>query len=213
LVLQTKGKKGWFWYIPLHDGTVSVGVVASYDFLFKNRASTELEAIYNEELDRCPAVKERIVNAKRAAPFRAAKEYTYRSRQVAGDGWVLIGDAFGFLDPLYSSGVLLALKSSELAADAITEGLAKGDTSAAQLGNWSENYIRGMDRMRRLVFEYYDGLSFGRFVKRYPHLKGPITDLLIGDLFRDELDEVLEKIDEFRAELAAQGKTPIAVAD
>jgi flavin-dependent dehydrogenase len=213
IVLQTKGKKGWFWYIPLHDNTISVGVVASYDYLFKNRESTDLEAIYNEEVERCPAVKQRIANAKRAAPFRAAKEYSYRSRQVAGDGWVLAGDALGFLDPLYSSGVLLALKSSSLAADAITEGLAKGDTSTAQLGHWGEDYFRGMDRMRRLVCEYYDGLSFGRFVKRYPHLKGPLTDLLIGDLFKDELDEVFEKIDEFRADLAAKGQAPIAVAD
>ena len=58
--------------------------------------------------------------------------------QVAGDGWVLVGDAFGFLDPLYSSGVLLALKSGELAADAIAEGLKKNDVSAAQLGKWGD---------------------------------------------------------------------------
>ena len=63
--------------------------------------------------------------------FRATKEYSYRSTQAAGDGWVLVGDAFGFLDPLYSSGVLLALKSGQLAADAVVEGLAKSDTSAA----------------------------------------------------------------------------------
>ena len=59
---------------------------------------------------------------------------------MAGDGWVLVGDAFGFLDPLYSSGVLLALKSGQLAADAIVEGLAKGDTSAAQLGAWGDDF-------------------------------------------------------------------------
>ena len=88
---------------------------------------------------------------------------------MAGDGWVLVGDAFGFLDPLYSSGVLLALKSGELAADAIAEGLAKGDLSAAQLGKWGPAFNQGVDRMRRLVCEYYDGFSFGRFVKHYPN--------------------------------------------
>ena len=90
---------------------------------------------------------------------------------MAGDGWVLVGDAFGFLDPLYSSGVLLALKSGELAADAIGEGLAKGDTSAAQLGKWGPAFNEGVDRMRRLVCEYYDGFSFGKFVKSFPHLQ------------------------------------------
>ena len=75
---------------------------------------------------------------------------------------MLVGDAFGFLDPLYSSGVLLALKSGELAADAIVDGLAKGDTSAAQLGAWGANFNSGVDRMRRLVCEYYDGLQLRR---------------------------------------------------
>ena len=101
-----------------------------------------------------------------------------------------MGDAFGFLDPLYSSGVLLALKSGELAADAICEGLEKGDTSSAQLGKWGPGFDEGVDRMRRLVCEYYDGFSFGKFVKSYPHLRGKVTDLLIGDLFHDGVDEV-----------------------
>src|SRR5437867_2097318 len=140
LVLQTQGKQGWFWYIPLHNNIVSVGVVAAYDYLFKDRPGRDHEAIYFEEVDRCPGVKERIAPGRRVAPFRAAKEYSYRSRRAAGDGWVLVGDAFGFLDPLYSSGVLLALRSGEMAADAITEGLARGDTSARQLGKWETQF-------------------------------------------------------------------------
>jgi flavin-dependent dehydrogenase len=190
LVVQTQGKNGWFWYIPQHNNVVSVGVVASYDYLFQNRPERDHEAIYFAEVDRCPGIKPRIAGARRVAPFRAAKEYSYRSRQAAGDGWVLVGDAFGFLDPLYSSGVLLALTSGSMAADAVAEGLAKGDTSAAQFGKWEGQFVRGMDRMRRLVCEYYGGFSFGRFVRRYPQYKGHLTDLLIGDLFRDDVDEV-----------------------
>jgi flavin-dependent dehydrogenase len=200
LVLQTQGKNGWFWYIPQHNNVVSVGVVAAYDYLFKNRSDRDHEAIYFEEVERCPVVKERIASARRVEPFRAAKEYSYRSTQVAGDGWVLVGDAFGFLDPLYSSGVLLALKSGSMAADAIVEGLQRGDLSAAQLGKWGPAFTQGMDRMRRLVCEYYDGFSFGRFVRRYPHFKGHLTDLLIGDLFKDEVDEVVGPMESMRRE-------------
>jgi flavin-dependent dehydrogenase len=196
VVLQVQGKAGWFWYIPLHDNIISVGVVADQSYLFKNRDSKEFEAIYQAEVDKCPAVKQRISLGKRVAPYRAAKEYSYRSRRAAGNGWVLVGDAFGFLDPLYSSGVLLALKSGELAADAVCEGLEKGDTSAAQLGSWEADYVRGMDRMRSLVCAYYKGFSFGKFVSQHPHRKGDITDLLIGDLFRPELDETLDLIKE-----------------
>src|SRR5207253_10394032 len=127
VVIQTQGKQGWFWYIPQHNNIVSVGVVAGYDYLFKDRPGKDHEAIYFEEVERCPGVKVRIAPGRRVAPFRAAKEYSYRSRKAAGDGWVLVGDAFGFLDPLYSSGVLLALKSGSMAADAVVEGLQKND--------------------------------------------------------------------------------------
>ncbi len=188
MVIQTTNKHGWWWYIPQHDNTISVGVVAPFDYLFKDRGSHE--QTYNEEVEACPAVKDRVSIGKRVTGFFATKDYSYRSKQVAGNGWVLIGDAFGFLDPLYSSGVLLALKSGELAADAIAEGLTKGDVSAAQLGRWGDIFNRGVDRMRRLVCEYYDGFSFGKFVKAYPHLKGKVTDLLIGDLFEDHVDQV-----------------------
>jgi flavin-dependent dehydrogenase len=210
LVMQTRGKTGWFWYIPLQDDVVSVGVVAPYELLFKGRDSKDLERIYFEEADRCPGVQPRIATAERVAPFRAAKEYSYRSRQVAGDGWVLVGDAFGFLDPLYSSGILLALRSGAGAADAICEGLARGDTSMAQLGKWGPAFIEGMDRMRRLVCEFYDGLNFGRFARKHPDRKGLITDILIGDLFRDDIDALWPLMDELKAEQSAESAAAAA---
>ena len=188
MVLQTTSKNGWFWYIPLHNNIVSVGVVAPFDYLFKNRGS--YPDTYAEEVERCPSVKERVSSARRVTGHFATKDYSYRSKQVAGDGWVLVGDAFGFLDPLYSSGVLLALKSGQLAAEAILDGLERGDTSAAQLGRWGESFNEGVDRMRRLVCEYYDGFSFGAFMKTYPDLRGTVTDLLIGDLFNTRVDKV-----------------------
>jgi flavin-dependent dehydrogenase len=198
IVIQTPDKKGWFWYIPQHDRTVSVGVVAPFDYLFKGRGGHE--QTYNEEVERAPGVKKRIANAKRAAGFFATRDYSYRSKAVAGEGWVLVGDAFGFLDPLYSSGVLLALKSGELAADAIVEGLAKGDTSAAQLGAWGAGFNAGVDRMRRLVCEYYNGFSFGAFMRKHPEMRGTITDLLIGDLFTDKVDKVWAPMEAMYAE-------------
>ena len=189
MVLQTPGRDGWFWYIPQHDNIVSLGVVAPFDYLFKGRKGDH-EATYFEEVEKTPAVKKRIANAKRVTGFFATRDYSYRATKVAGNGWVLVGDAFGFLDPLYSSGVLLALKSGELAADAIIDGLQKGDTSGAQLGRWGDNFNLGVDRMRRLVCEYYDGFSFGNFVRHYPELRNTITDLLIGDLFEEKVDKV-----------------------
>lgn len=203
LVLQTANRRGWFWYIPQHDDQVSVGVVAPFDDLFRNRTSHE--RTFEEEVERCPAVKRRIAQGRRITGYFATRDYSYRSTAIAGNGWVLVGDAFQFLDPLYSSGVFLALASGAQAADAIADGLAKGDTSAAQLGRWGPAFHAGVDRMRRLVCEYYDGFSFGAFVRQFPHLRGTLTDLLIGRLFTDEVDALWGPMES----LYPPGKRPI----
>jgi flavin-dependent dehydrogenase len=193
LVIQNGNKQGWFWYIPQHDNIVSIGVVAPFDYLFKGRGN--YGQTYEEEVELCPGVKQRVAQAKKVTGYFATKDYSYRSTRVAGDGWVLAGDAFGFLDPLYSSGVLLALKSGQLASEAIVEGLARNDTSGAQLGKWGPVFNEGVDRMRRLVCEYYSGFSFGKMIREYPELRGTLTDLLIGDLFHNGTDKVWEPLE------------------
>src|SRR6266436_656415 len=87
LVIQTTNRQGWFWYIPQHDNTISVGVVAPFDYLFKGRGSHE--QTYNEEVEACPAVKERVSIGQRSTGYFATKDYSYRSREAAGPGWVL----------------------------------------------------------------------------------------------------------------------------
>ena len=203
LVIQNGNRQGWFWYIPQHDNIVSIGIVAPFDYIFKGR--TNYAQTYEEEVEMCPGVKQRVADAKKVTGYFATKDYSYRSNRVAGDGWVLVGDAFGFLDPLYSSGVLLALKSGQLASAAIAEGLAKGDTSEAQLGSWGRVFNEGVDRMRRLVCEYYSGFSFGKMIREYPELRGTLTDLLIGDLFHDGTDKVWGPLES----LYEEGRTPI----
>jgi len=203
LVIQNGNRQGWFWYIPQHDNIVSIGIVAPFDYIFKGR--TNYAQTYEEEVEMCPGVKQRVANAKKVTGYFATKDYTYRSTRVSGDGWVLVGDAFGFLDPLYSSGVLLALKSGQLASKAIVDGLAKGDTSEVQLGAWGRVFNEGVDRMRRLVCEYYSGFSFGKMIREYPELRGTLTDLLIGDLFHNGTDKVWGPLES----LYEEGKAPI----
>ena len=200
IVMQTQEKKGWFWFIPLHDDVVSVGVVAGHDYLFKNRASKDLETIYMEEVARCPGVQPRIANATRSEDYKAQKEYSYKAKKCAGDGWVLVGDAFGFLDPLYSSGLMLALTSASMAADSVADALDANDTSEARLRSWEPLHLKAMDRMRNLVCAFYDGLNFGRLVRKYPDKKNLITDVLIGNLFHDEIDELWPLIDALKQE-------------
>lgn len=203
IVMQTHEKKGWFWFIPLHDDVVSVGVVAGHDYLFKNRDTKDLESIYMQEVARCPGVQPRIADATRCEDYKAQKEYSYKAKKGAGDGWVLVGDAYGFLDPLYSSGLMLALTSAAMAADAVTEALQANDVSEARLQKWVPEHVKAMDRMRHLVCAFYDGLNFGKLVRKYPEKKHLITDVLIGNLFHDEIDELWPLIEELKNEEAA----------
>ena len=200
LVLQTADKSGWFWYIPLPDNIVSIGVVSSLEQLFKNRS--DHQQIFNEELENCPSAKRRIEGAEQVTGFYSTKDFSYRCSRIAGDGWVLIGDAFGFLDPIYSSGVFLALKSGEMAADAVAEGFQKNDLSASQLSSWETEYVKGMERMKKLVYAFYQGFSFGGFIRKHPELKRHIIDLLVGDLFKDSVDEVIGPMEAMQYEMS-----------
>ena len=131
-IFHTESKDAWFWYIPLSDGTVSVGLVGDNDFLLKRGGSPE--KTFTEEMKNCPGVRRRLQDATQTGRFHVAKEFSYNTTEKAGDGWVLVGDAGGFIDPIYSSGVFLALKSGVMAGQAISDGLHRDDLSAKQLG-------------------------------------------------------------------------------
>jgi flavin-dependent dehydrogenase len=195
IILQTEGKKSWFWYIPLSDDVVSVGCTGDMQYMF-NKSRSKPEETWAEELERCPALKRRLENAQQCESFYVTKDYSYKATQPAGPGWVLVGDASGFIDPCYSTGVFLALKSGEFAADAIVEGFQKNDLSGTQLGKWRETYNKGVDNFRRLVYAFYTpGFSFGSFLKMYPQYKSNMVDILIGDVFKDGVDEIFREMD------------------
>ena len=198
LVLRTEpGSAGWFWYIPLEDDITSVGVVANPDYLVKGRGQ-DLANIFEEEVEKCEAVRRRVAGAERVDKIYSIVDYSYRSRQCAGDGFILIGDAYGFLDPIYSSGVLLALKMAELAVDAIHDAFTHNDFSAARLGQFQSKLDKGIESMRKLVYAFYDErFSFSKFLRKYPDQRVNIINLLMGDVFRDGIDEVYGPLAEF----------------
>src|SRR4051794_16161029 len=97
LVLSTTEQDGWFWYIPLPDDIVSIGVVGDVDRLITSRNTPE--QTLDEEIASCRGLDDRMADAKRVSPVHVLADFSWRSTRCAGDGWVLIGDAFGFLDP------------------------------------------------------------------------------------------------------------------
>ncbi len=198
LVLRTPpGSGGWFWYIPLENDITSVGIVADPGYLVKDRGQ-DLAKIFQEELEKCEAVNKRVSVGTRVDKIYSILDYSYRSKQNAGNGFIIIGDAYGFLDPIYSSGVLLALKMAELAADAIHDAFNHNDFSAERLGQFQEKLDRGIESMRKLVYAFYnDGFSFSQFLHKYPEQRVNIINLLIGDVFNDGVDEVYGPLSEF----------------
>jgi flavin-dependent dehydrogenase len=198
LVLRTPpGSNGWFWYIPLENDITSVGVVADPDYLVKGRGQ-DLAKIYYEEIEKVEPCRRRIEGAERVDKIYSILDYSYRSKFNAGDGFILIGDAYGFLDPIYSSGVLLALKMAELATDAIHDAFKHDDFSAARLSQFQPKLDQGIESMRKLVYAFYnEGFSFSQFLRKYPDQRVNVIDLLIGNVFKENVDEVYTPMSDF----------------
>ena len=205
--LRTRSNRSWFWHIPLSNDVVSIGVVSDADYFFQPGSGTP-EELFAAEVADCPAMAQRLEAAEKVAGFDVVKEYSYTTSRAAGDGWVLVGDSWGFIDPIYSSGVWFALKSGQLAADAIIEGLRSGDTSAAQLGKWVPGFARGTAWVRKLAEAWYCGqFRVGKFIREYPHHVGPMTDILIGRIFHPDAGRLFDDLDPWLERMKQQGVT------
>jgi flavin-dependent dehydrogenase len=109
----------------------------------------------------------------------------------------MIGDAAAFLDPVYSSGLFLALASAELAAASIHEALMENDFSARKLGTFTAPLQQGVEVIKRLIFAFYDPkFSFGDFVKMYPEHRRALIDCLVGDVIYKDMSSFLQALDE-----------------
>jgi len=186
-------QRGWFWYIPLPDDIVSVGLVASPEYLFAE--SKDFEAVLLRELNRCAPLAARLSQAVKTGPVRGTRRLAYRNQQVVGDGWVMIGDAAAFLDPIYSSGLFLALASAELAATSIHSALDAEDVSAERLGRFTRPLAQGVNVIYRLIQAFYDpNFSFREFTRRFPEQRPALIDCLTGDVIEKDLSGFLEAL-------------------
>ena len=195
LIMHTEDKDSWFWSIPLPYNRTSVGVVGELDYLLQNRREPDgklnAQKIFDKELEKCQPLVQRLEGAKQLFPIQTTKDFSYRASRIAGDNWVLIGDAFGFLDPVYSTGLFLALKSGEMAADAIIEAYKENDFAETRLGSFGQRFVEGMEAFRKLVYAFYTKeFSFARFLSEYPEHLGGIVDILSGDVYRRDVTHI-----------------------
>ena len=178
-------EKGWFWHIPLHDDMISVGIVAEGKYLTREGVK-DPKQMFEREIGQNQWIKEHLSTGECTGEFWVTSEYSRHSRHCAGPGLLLLGDAFAFLDPVFSSGVMLALKSGVLAGEAIHQGLLEDDLSPERFTDYGATMRQGVENMRKLVYAFYNpAFSFKDVVMRYPEAADQITDCLSGDLNRD----------------------------
>lgn len=176
--------KNWFWYIPLRNNIVSVGLVGDKSFLYET--SRDPETVFKSKVEQNLWIKEHLAPSERVRDFQQIGDFSFRSRYCATDGLVLTGDAFSFLDPVFSSGLFVALQGGVMAGEAASAALAKGDVSAPQFETYGQQLREALENMRRLVYAFYDpDFNFKDLFKKYPDLHGDVTDCLIGDLNKD----------------------------
>jgi flavin-dependent dehydrogenase len=175
-------EKGWFWYIPQHNDMISVGVVAEGKYLLRD-GIRESKDIFHREVEQNLWIKEHLSVGQQVGEYFTTGEYSFRSRHCSANGLALVGDAYGFLDPVFSSGVMLALKSGALVADVSEACFKANDFSAQRFNEYGQTMQEGIENMRRLVYAFYDeNFSFRDLTQRYPETAGDVTDCLSGDV-------------------------------
>jgi flavin-dependent dehydrogenase len=175
---------------------VSVGVVAEGKYLTRGGVKAP-EAIFKREIEQNVWIKDHLACGQQTGPYFITSEYTHHAKHCAMEGLLLVGDAFCFLDPVFSSGFMFALKSGVLAADTVHEGILAKDLSAARFSEYARTLRTGVENMRKLVYAFYDPkFSFRDLTNKYPAAVGEVTDCLSGDVNKD-FSQLWEWITEF----------------
>jgi flavin-dependent dehydrogenase len=174
------GQGYWFWVIPLRDRLTSVGAVVGKEVFGKDRR--DFERYFHTVVGNTRALKQRMSNAVQVEPIRAIADFAYESSRFAGEGFVIVGDAAAFLDPVFSSGVLMAMSSAREAAVAIDRAFRRDDFSVHTLRSYEREHRRKVSGVFRLIRAYYRPSFLQMFMNPSDALglKGAVTTVLAG---------------------------------
>jgi flavin-dependent dehydrogenase len=151
----TRPDMGWLWLIPLSDTVTSVGAVIPQAVHRRESKATPEESL-THYLDRTPSAAKLLAAARRVSPARFDADYSYLGTELAGDRWVTVGDAAAFLDPIFSTGVLLAMQGGLDVAAAIDAGLRAGDLSRRRFTAYERLVRARYHHFRRFAVGFYD---------------------------------------------------------
>lgn len=184
--------RGWAWQIPINADVTSIGVVTDREDYVK--AGEDVEKFFQWSTSLNPALAARLQNAKRLREFRMEGNYSYMLSQFTGDGWLATGDAAYFVDPIFSSGMSIAMHSARFAAPVIIEALAENDVSAGQLAPYEEKMRSGAHVWREFVRLFYANAPiFGRVVSE-SEVRLPAMRLCEGEVYDAAAPETLAQL-------------------
>ena len=175
---------GWIWFIPLADGTSSVGAVCPPGY-FKTR-NTDVTSFFRQTIALSPALMEWLADATLTGPATATGNYSYRARQMLGRNYVMVGDAYAFIDPVFSTGVYLAMESAFQAADAVETALRKPQMAGRVLSQYARRFQRGLDRFSWFIYRMNQPALRELFMnpRNVLRLQEAVLAMLSGDVFR-----------------------------
>jgi flavin-dependent dehydrogenase len=176
---------GWLWFIPLADGTTSIGAVCNANFMKTRQA--DVTTFFKQIIAMVPPLADRLRDAEMTGPAVATGNYAYKSDRIYGPGYLMVGDAYGFIDPVFSSGVLLAMQGGFFAADTVMTCLyqPKADAERA-LRRYHRDVDRAMVRFSWFIYRVNrPGIRALFMVNRNPlRMREAVMSLLSGDVFR-----------------------------
>ena len=195
---------GWFWLIPLPGGVMSVGAVCFPEYLKQRSAhrgeagGDPNEAFLMRTLQTTPSVWNRMQGAERVAPVHVTGNYTYTCSRMSGPGWVMAGDAYAFVDPVFSSGVYLGMNSAEQAAEVVDTALREPAREAAMQEALENRLKRGLRHFSWFIYRFTTPVMQHLFAnpRNDWQLEQAVISMLAGDVFDNRV--VLRKLRLFR---------------
>ena len=174
---------GWFWYIPFHNGTSSVGCVLHARTVRGHERN--LEQLYHSLIARCRGLAEALDGAPRITAVHSAANFSYQTEPAVGDRYVCVGDAIAFLDPIFSSGVYLATQSAELSSVEILKAFRENRFEARRFAGYQKAIRRGMRPFQRFIRNFYDPSFTEMFLnpREYAGMVDGVTGVLAGGAF------------------------------
>jgi flavin-dependent dehydrogenase len=178
------GDGHWFWVIPLANGITSVGAVVTKEVIRQHR--DDLKGYFDRTIDETHALKRTMTRAQQVEPVHAIADFSYESTQFVGDRFLIVGDAAAFIDPVFSSGVLMAMSSAKDAAKAIHSAFQNDDFSTRALRPYEREHRRKVHSIFRLIRAYYRPAFLDMFMNPVGalQLKGAVATMIAGNFDR-----------------------------